>query len=149
MLAERWRVVAEAGIGLFRTDGGEVFTLDDFDKCRLEIENRNPKSGQPTDSDSGTLFAVEAIRQSFGNKLYRYPIEIDFGTPNRRTCIIHPSNSIEYEKQQDYRLLRVSVTCPAGEVGTANRDNPRARRGGGAGCKLVVSSRFDHVTFHN
>lgn len=82
---------------------GEVFTLDDIDKCRLEIEKRYPQYQQPLDASSGILFTAEAIRKSFGNRfyliLYRYPIKIDFGTPNRRICIIHPSNFVEYEKK--------------------------------------------------
>lgn len=84
---------------------GEVFTLDDIDRCRLEIEKRYPQYEQPIDVDSGILLAVEAIRKSFENRfystLYRHPIKIDFGTPNRRICIIHPSNFIEYEKRQE------------------------------------------------
>ncbi len=52
---------------------------------------------------SNILFAVEAIRKSFGRKyflpLYRYPIKIDFGTPDNRICIIDGSNFIEYEKK--------------------------------------------------
>ncbi len=82
---------------------GEVFTLDDIDKYRQEIKKRFPQYNQPIGSDCGILFAAEAIRKSFGNCfcliLYRYPIKTDFGTPNRRICIIHPSNFIEYEKR--------------------------------------------------
>lgn len=78
---------------------------DDIDKCRLKIEKRYPQYQQPLDASSGILFAVETIRRSFGNRfystLYRHPIKIDFGTPNRRICIIHPSNFIEYEKRQE------------------------------------------------
>ncbi|WP_304952293.1 hypothetical protein [uncultured Alistipes sp.] len=96
-------------IRIQRIIDGEVFTLDDIDQCRLEIEKRYPQYQQPLDASSGILFAAEAIRKSFGNRfyliLYRYPIKIDFGTPNRRICIIHPSNFIEYEKKREECLL--------------------------------------------
>lgn len=95
----------ELHLRIQRIIDGEVFTLDDIDRCRLEIEKQYPQYEQPLGSDCGILFAAEAIRKSFGNRfcliLYRYPIKIDFGTPNRRICIIHPSNFIEYEKRQE------------------------------------------------
>ena len=55
----------------------------------------------PITAQSGILFAVEAIRKSFGRKyflpLYRYPIKIDFGTSDNRICIVDGSNFVEYE----------------------------------------------------
>ncbi len=84
---------------------GEIFTLEDINRCQLEIMNRFSQYEHPIDSGSGILFAAEAIRKSFGGRfaliLYRYPIKIDFETPNRRIYIIHPSNFIEYQKKQE------------------------------------------------
>lgn len=84
---------------------GEVFTLEDINACRLEIMRQYPEYEQPVTARSGILFAVEAIRKSFGRKyylpLYRHPIRIDFGTANGRIYIIHSSNFIEYETKKD------------------------------------------------
>lgn len=86
---------------LKRIIDGEVFTLEDIDKCRLEIMQEYPEYERPITAISGILLAAEAIRKSFGRKyylpLYKYPIKIDFGIPNQRVCIIHPSNFVEYE----------------------------------------------------
>ena len=66
----------------------EVFTLDDINKCRQEIMRQHPGYERPITADSGILLAAEAIRKSFGRKyylpLYKYPILIDFGTPDGR-----------------------------------------------------------------
>jgi hypothetical protein len=84
-----------------RIINGEVFTLDVINVCCLEIMRQYPEYEQPITAESGILFAVEAIRKSFGRKyylpLYRHPIRIDFGTTNDRICIVHSSNFIEYE----------------------------------------------------
>ena len=91
----------ELTLRLLRIIRGEVFTLEDINKCRLEIMREYPEYGQPITAESGILLAAEAIRKSFGRKyylpLYKYPIKIDFGTPNGRVCVVHPSNFIEYE----------------------------------------------------
>ncbi|WP_418659716.1 hypothetical protein [Alistipes putredinis] len=83
---------------------GEVFTLEDINACRLEIMRQYPEYEQPVTARSGIIFAVEAIRKSFGRKyylpLYRHPIRIDFGTANGRIYIIHSSNFIEYEARE-------------------------------------------------
>ena len=88
---------------LKRIADGDVFTLDDVNKCRLLIMQEYPEYKGPITAQSGILFAVDAIRKSFGRKyflpLYRYPIKIDFGTPDNRICIIDGSNFIEYEKK--------------------------------------------------
>ena len=84
---------------------GEVFTLEDINACRLEIMRQYPEYEQPVTARSGIIFAVEAIRKSFGRKyylpLYKHPIRIDFGTANGRIYIIHSSNFIEYEAKKD------------------------------------------------
>lgn len=86
---------------LKRIVDGDVFTLDDINKCRLLIMQEYPEYKRPIMAQSGILFAAEAIRKSFGRKyflpLYKYPIRIDFGTQNGRICVVHPSNFIEYE----------------------------------------------------
>mgnify|MGYP006905696337 FL=1 len=91
----------ELTLRLLRIIRGEVFTLDDINKCRLEIMREYPEYKRPITARSGILFAAEAIRKSFGHKyylpLYKYPIRIDFGTQNGRICVVHPSNFIEYE----------------------------------------------------
>lgn len=88
---------------LKRIVDGDVFTLDDINQCRLLIMHEYPEYKRPITAQSGILFAVEAIRKSFGRKyflpLHRYPIKIDFGTPDNRICIIDGSNFIEYEKK--------------------------------------------------
>lgn len=87
---------------LKRIVDGNVFTLDDINKCRSLIMQEYPEYERPITARSGILFAAEAIRKSFGHKyylpLYKYPIRIDFGTPNGRICVVHPSNFIEYDK---------------------------------------------------
>lgn len=86
---------------LKRIVDGDVFTLDDINKCRLLIMREYPEYERPITARSGILFAAEAIRKSFGHKyylpLYKYPIRIDFGTQNGRVCVVHPSNFIEYD----------------------------------------------------
>ena len=90
---------------LKRIVDGDVFTLDDINKCRLEIMREYPEYERPITAHSGILLAAEAIRKSFGHKyylpLYKYPIRIDFGTQNGRICVVHPSNFIEYEDGQE------------------------------------------------
>lgn len=84
---------------------GEVFSIEDIDRCRLEILRQYPEYREPITSSSGILFAAEAILKSFGRKyylpLYRYPIIIDFGTTNNRICIVHPSNFIKYRTKEE------------------------------------------------
>lgn len=58
-------------IRLKRIIDGEVFTLEDIDKCRLEIMRKYPEYDRPITAQSGILFAAEAIRKSFGRKYYR------------------------------------------------------------------------------
>lgn len=86
---------------LKRIVDGDVFTLDDINKCRLLIMQEYPEYMRPIMAKSGILFVAEVIRKSFGRKyflpLYKYPIRIDFGTQNGRICVVHPSNFIEYE----------------------------------------------------
>ena len=86
---------------LKRIVNGDVFTLDDVNKCRLLIMQEYSEYKGPITAQSGILFAVEAIRKSFGRKyflpLYRYPIKIDFGTSDNRICIVDGSNFVEYE----------------------------------------------------
>lgn len=86
---------------LKRIVDGDVFTLDDINKCRLLIMQEYSEYKRPITAQSGILFAAEAIRKSFGRKyflpLYRYPIKIDFGTPDDRICIVDGSNFVEYE----------------------------------------------------
>ena len=90
---------------LKRIVDGDVFTLDDINKCRLEIMREYPEYERPITARSGILFAAEAIRKSFGHKyylpLYKYPIRIDLGMQNGRICVVHPSNFIEYEDGQE------------------------------------------------
>ncbi len=75
----------ELTLRLLRIIRGEVFTLDDINKCRMEIMRLYPGYDRPITAESGILLAAEAIRKSFGKKyylpLYKYPILIDFGTP--------------------------------------------------------------------
>ena len=86
---------------LKRIVDGDVFTLDDINKCRLLIMQEYSEYKRPITAQSGILFAAEAIRKSFGRKyflpLYRYPIKIDFGTPDDRICLVDGSNFVEYE----------------------------------------------------
>lgn len=86
---------------LKRIVDGNVFTLDDINKCRSLIMQEYPEYERPITARSGILFAAETIRKSFGHKyylpLYKYPIRIDFGMQNGRICVVHPSNFIEYE----------------------------------------------------
>ena len=99
----------ELTLRLLRIIRGEVFMLDDINKCRLEIMREYPEYERPITARSGILFAAEAIRKSFGHKyylpLYKYPIRIDFGTQNRRICVVHPSNFIEY-----LSLIHISIS---------------------------------------
>lgn len=94
----------ELTLRLLRIIRGEVFTLDDINKCRMEIMRQYPGYERPITADSGILLAAEAIRKSFGRKyylpLYKYPILIDFGTPDGQICVIHPSNYISYTSKK-------------------------------------------------
>ena len=95
----------ELTLRLLRIIRGEVFTLDDINKCRQEIMRQHPGYERPITADSGILLAAEAIRKSFGRKyylpLYKYPILIDFGTPDGQICVIHPSNYISYTSKKE------------------------------------------------
>lgn len=94
----------ELTLRLLRIIRGEVFTLDDINKCRMEIMRQHPGYERPITAESGILLAAEAIRKSFGRKyylpLYKYPILIDFGTPDGQICVIHPSNFISYTSKK-------------------------------------------------
>lgn len=84
---------------------GEVFTLKDIWDCQTDIREHYPQYEPLIHAQSGILFSAEAIRKSFRKRyyliLYKYPIKIDFGTPNRRVYIIHPSNFLEsYTKEE-------------------------------------------------
>ena len=78
----------ELTLRLLRIIRGEVFTLDDINKCRMEIMRLYPGYDRPITAESGILLAAEAIRKSFGKKyylpLYKYPILIDY-----RPMIMH------------------------------------------------------------
>lgn len=95
----------ELTLRLLRIIRGEVFTLDDINKCRQEIMRQHPGYERPITAESGILLAAEAIRKSFGRKyylpLYKYPILIDFGTPDGQICVIHPSNYISYTSKKE------------------------------------------------
>lgn len=95
----------ELTLHLLRIIRGEVFTLDDINKCRLEIMRQHPGYDHPLTAESGILLAAEAIRKSFGRKyylpLYKYPILIDFGTPDGQICVIHPSNFVSYTSKKE------------------------------------------------
>lgn len=111
----------ELTLRLLRIIRGEVFTLDDINKCRMEIMRLYPGYDRPITAESGILLAAEAIRKSFGKKyylpLYKYPILIDFGTPDGQICVIHPSNYISYtskkERKSDliFPLYRLHQRC--------------------------------------
>lgn len=94
----------ELTLRLLRIIRGEVFTLDDINKCRMEIMRQHPGYDRPITAESGILLAAEAIRKSFGRKyylpLYKYPILIDFGVPDGRIYVIHPSNFISYTSKK-------------------------------------------------
>lgn len=94
----------ELTLRLLRIIRGEVFSLDDINKCRMEIMRLYPGYDRPITAESGILLAAEAIRKSFGKKyylpLYKYPILIDFGTPDGQICVIHPSNYISYTSKK-------------------------------------------------
>ena len=88
----------ELTLRLLRIIRGEVFTLDDINKCRMEIMRLYPGYDRPITAESGILLAAEAIRKSFGKKyylpLYKYPILIDFGTPDARTAGVNGLRSM-------------------------------------------------------
>lgn len=71
----------------------------------MEIMRQHPGYERPITAESGILLAAEAIRKSFGRKyylpLYKYPIKIDFGTPDGQICVIHPSNYISYTSKKE------------------------------------------------
>ena len=95
----------ELTVRLLRIIRGEVFTLDDINKCRMEIMRQHPGYDRHITAESGLLLAAEAIRKSFGRKyylpLYKYPILIDFGKPDGQICVIHPSNYISYTSKKE------------------------------------------------
>ena len=95
----------ELTLRLLRIIRGEVFTLDDINKCRMEIMRQHPGYERPITAESGILLAAEAIRKSFGRKyylpLYKYPILIDFGTSDRQICVIHPGNFVSYTSKKE------------------------------------------------
>lgn len=95
----------ELTLRLLRIIRGEVFTLDDINKCRMEIMRQHPGYDRPITAESGILLAAEAIRKSFGRKyylpLYKYPIKIDFGTPDGQICVVHPSNFVSYTSKKE------------------------------------------------
>jgi hypothetical protein len=82
----------ELTLRLLRIIRGEVFTLDDINKCRMEIMRLYPGYDRPITAESGILLAAEAIRKSFGKKyylpLYKYPILIDFGTTAKSLILL-------------------------------------------------------------
>ncbi|CVI71740.1 hypothetical protein [Alistipes sp. CHKCI003] len=85
---------------------GEVFTLDDIDKCRMEIMRRYPEYGQEIGLPYGIIFTAEAIRKSltpkYDQQLHKHPIRIDFGTDV--VIEIDYSNFIRrYPKKQNKR----------------------------------------------
>ena len=95
----------ELTLRLLRIVRGEVFTLVDINKCRMEIMQQHPEYERPITAESGILLAAEAIRKSFGRKyylsLYKYPIFIDFGTPDGQICVIHPNNFVSYTSKKE------------------------------------------------
>ena len=95
----------ELTLRLLRIIRGEVFTLDDINKCRMEIMRQHPGYERPITAESGILLAAEAIRKSFGRKyylpLYKYPILIDFETSDGQICVIHPSNFVSYTSKKE------------------------------------------------
>ena len=92
----------ELTLRLLRIIRGEVFTLDDINKCRLEIMREYPEYERPITAHSGILLAAEAIRRSFGHKyylpLYKYPIRIRFRNAERA--------DMRRASQQFYRIRR-------------------------------------------
>lgn len=63
----------ELTLRLLRIIRGEVFTLDDINKCRMEIMRLYPGYDRPITAESGILLAAEAIRKSFGrNTICRF-----------------------------------------------------------------------------
>ena len=60
----------ELTLRLLRIVRGEVFTLVDINKCRMEIMQQHPEYERPITAESGILLAAEAIRKSFGRKYY-------------------------------------------------------------------------------
>ena len=54
----------ELTLRLLRIIRGEVFTLDDINKCRMEIMRQHPGYERPITAESGILLAAEAIRKS-------------------------------------------------------------------------------------
>lgn len=68
---------------ILRIIDGETFSLEEMDKCRIEIMHRYPQYEVPITVCTGLVFMAEAIRKSFGGKylryLRKYPIRLDFG----------------------------------------------------------------------
>lgn len=77
---------------------GETFSLEEMDKCRIEIMHRYPQYEVPITVCTGLVFMAEAIRKSFGGKyvryLRKYPIRLDFGTG--KIFEIAPDDSIRH-----------------------------------------------------
>lgn len=76
----------------------EAFSLEEMDKCRIEIMHRYPQYEVPITVCTGSVFMAEAIRKSFGGKyvryLRKYPIRLDFGTG--KIFEIAPDDSIRH-----------------------------------------------------
>ena len=51
----------ELTLRLLRIIRGEVFTLDDINKCRMEIMRQHPGYERPITAESGILLAAEEI----------------------------------------------------------------------------------------
>ena len=63
----------ELTLRLLRIIRGEVFTLDDINKCRMEIMRLYPGYDRPITAESGILLAAEAIRSpSERNTIFRF-----------------------------------------------------------------------------
>ena len=83
---------------ILRIIDGEAFSLEEMDRCRIEIMHRYPEYEVPITVCTGLVFMVEAIRKSFGGKyvryLRKYPIRLDFGTG--KIFEIAPDDSIRH-----------------------------------------------------
>ena len=96
----------ELTLRLLRIIRGEVFMLDDINKCRLEIMREYPEYERPITAHSGILLAAEAIRRSFGHKyylpLYKYPIIL----PVKLACIPNIKLSRPYRCSRKFHVRR-------------------------------------------
>ena len=70
------------------------------EQLKKELEEAANDDRRCWRSCCGNIPAAKAIRKSFGKKyylpLYKYPILIDFGTPDGQICVVHPSNFVCY-----------------------------------------------------